>query len=96
MIQLLMAYFAAVTVGKILKLTAMVGLITAAVLLADSAVDSVVLYIAEMAEPLVGSTEVPIVAMMDYMGLFDALSVVFGAWSGVVTFKLAVKVIDWL
>lgn len=84
---------AAYTLAKLVLIVAVLGTVW---VMADYAVSEVNAYIATLEDGEVGGYEVPVLGMLAYMGVFDGISVVIGAYLAILLIRLGYKVLGWL
>lgn len=90
------AFFVAVLATKIAKLVFSGTVIVVAYNLATGVVDDLVAWLGTLSEPVVAGEVVPILAMMQWSGFFEALSILLGAHLAVLTIRLVMRGVDWL
>lgn len=91
--KLIASYWAVRVVAKIALAATVVTLVFTQ---SDNVVTAIQDYIAGLSDTTVLGQAVPIVGMMSYMGVFEAMSMLLGAHLAILSFRLVAKIVEWV
>lgn len=78
------------------KLGLIVSVLGTVWLVQDYATDELTLLILSLEDSEINGYQVPVLGMLAYMGVFDGLSVVLGAYITILSVRTAFRVLGWL
>lgn len=64
--------------------------------LADTSIDFLITYLDGLEDTTILGQSFPVIAMMRYMGLFQALSILIGAHVSVLGFRILDRIMGWV
>jgi len=82
--------------AKAARLIFALSVIVAAFTMSTVAVDAFAAWLTAQSEPVVDGQTIPLLAMMEWTGVFTGTGVVIGAHVAVVTLRQVYRVIGWL